>query len=143
MWSVSGFCLRTSALYNIYKWPFPGLAALQVCFDDTTVFYSSKHIQTALSKISTDLKRLTDWFKANKLSLNIKKTNYMIFSNTRIAIPQHTLRIRNKILNSAAHTNFLGIIIDNRLSWHKHIDYCKKKMSSGLYAINASKRLLP
>ena len=97
-----------------------------------------KKIQTALSKISEDLKRVTDWFKGNKLSLNINKTNYMIFTNTRNAIQQHTLRIGNKILNSAAH-----IIIDNRLNWHTHIYYCMKKMSAGLYAINASKRLLP
>ena len=80
-----------------------------MCFlfaDDTTVFYSS----------SEDLKRLTDMFKANKLSLNINKTNYMILFNTQNAIPQHTLRIENEIFNRVTHTKFLGIITDNRLS---------------------------
>ena len=49
--------------------------------DDTTVYYSSSDINQALHNISCDLGNLTEWFKANKLSLNVNKTNYMIFNS--------------------------------------------------------------
>ena len=65
--------------------------------DDTTISQSSDNIEFLYHSMNDNLDRLTDWFKANKLSLNINKTNYMIFPNKRHMDPSHNLSI--------AHTN--------------------------------------
>ena len=57
--------------------------------DDTTIYISSNNITNLYRDMNIKLDNLTDWFRANKLSLNITKTNYMIFTNT-IALSKYT-----------------------------------------------------
>ena len=47
--------------------------------DDTNLFYSNNDIETLFSTVNMELEKISEWFKANKLSLNIKKTNYTLF----------------------------------------------------------------
>ena len=110
--------------------------------DDTTIFYSSPNIHIVFENIKQDLANLTEWFRANKLSLNVNKTNYMIFSRTLHNVPDHTLTIETETIQRVESTKFLGIIIDESLSWSEHLNFTRKKISSGIYAINASKHLL-
>jgi hypothetical protein len=110
--------------------------------DDTTIFYSSENATLMFNRINNDLQLLADWFKANKLSLNIGKTNYMIFKGNNHVIDQFTLTINDNIINKVDKIKFLGIMIDKDLNWHEHIKYCIHKMSSGHYAINMTKNIL-
>jgi len=112
--------------------------------DDTTIYYSSIDLNGVISKITSDLENLTDWFRANKLSLNISKTNYMLFSNNNIKVPDSMIKLRlaNTKLNRVNNIKFLGIMIDDKLTWQKHIEYMRNKISSGLYALNKSKHTL-
>ena len=48
--------------------------------DDTTIYYSHSNLNTLYTNLNKDLKILNDWFKTNKLSLNVSKTLYMIFN---------------------------------------------------------------
>ena len=54
----------------------------------------------------------------------------------------HNLYIEGTILERVPCTKFLGLYIDEHLSWKQHIDHCKKKMSSGIYAMNMAKHIL-
>ena len=47
--------------------------------DDTTLFYSSKSLQERATVVNNELRKLIEWLNANRLSLNIDKTNLMIF----------------------------------------------------------------
>ena len=47
--------------------------------DDTNLFYSHHGIKTLFSIVNEELEKLGDWFTANRLSLNIKKTKYTYF----------------------------------------------------------------
>jgi hypothetical protein len=47
--------------------------------DDTSIYHSDRDFATLIRKINCELDKLSDWCKANKLSLNLKKTNYIIF----------------------------------------------------------------
>ena len=51
--------------------------------DDTNIFYSNIDIDILCKQISNELNMLHVWFNVNKLSLNISKTNYMMFSNRK------------------------------------------------------------
>ena len=131
-------------LFIIYTNDLPNALRHSRCIlfaDDTTLYYSSKNMQNTITKISEDLNNLTEWFKANKLSLNVSKTNYIIFSRSNHIVTD-TLKIGDEIINNVSNTKFLGVIIDSRLNWHEHIKYCKNKMTSGLYILNCVKRLL-
>ena len=78
-----------------------------------------------------DLNKLMDWFKANKLTLNLEKTVCVLFDNQ--AKPQKvTLEIGNYLLQSNELVKFLGVWIDNKLNWNKHINTLTAKLKQNL-----------
>ncbi len=112
--------------------------------DDTTLFCSSPNIAHVFDKLNEDLKSLYDWFKANKLSLNIGKTNYMVFDRGKINnIGNMTLTINELHIDRVSKVKFLGMIIDDCMNWNDHIQHVKCKISGGIYAINTAKHILP
>ena len=133
-------------LFIIYTNDLPSAIKHSSCIlfaDDTTVYSSSKDSTEILGKIEEDMKSLSDWFFANKLSLNVSKTNFIIFEpnkNSTVNINQITLS--DKHINRVGSTKFLGIFIDDELEWNTHIDNVAKKVASGAYAINSVKHLL-
>ena len=52
--------------------------------DDTYVLISGHHLNDLIDRLNTELISLNNWFKANKLSLNTKKSFLMIFHRSRI-----------------------------------------------------------
>ena len=93
--------------------------------------------------IHEDLDNLNDWFKANQLSVNPSNTKYILFTKRcGVDDQMHNLYIEGTILERVPCTKFLGLYIDEHLSWKQHIDHCKKKMSSGIYAMNMAKHIL-
>ena len=108
--------------------------------DDTTVFCTGSDLYEC---INSDLDNLGDWFKANQLSVNPSKTKYILFTKRcGVDDQMHNLYIEGTILERVPCTTFLGLYIDEHLSWKQHIDHCKKKMSSGIYAMNMAKHIL-
>ena len=75
------------------------------------------------------LAKLCVWSSVNRLSLHFGKTNYMLF-NSRPPDNVLALTINNVALPRVAATKFLGIIIDDKLSWKPHIQSVKSKLSS-------------
>ena len=57
--------------------------------DDTTIY----DLNTTATILTNELEQLTEWFRANKLSLNATKTNYIIFNNTQLVLPDIELKI--------------------------------------------------
>jgi hypothetical protein len=68
------------------------------------------------------LSHMNKWFNANRLALNIYKTNIMKFTTNNS--PQYVLNIEysGKYIEKSVNTKFLGLQIDNHLSWSNHID---------------------
>ena len=79
--------------------------------------------------LNTELEKVNMWLKANKLTINIKKTHYMMFHRTRI---KHNTNIKividNNIVDHINNTKFLGVIIDSKLNWAAHILDIKSKI---------------
>ena len=109
--------------------------------DDTTLFKSSKNIDTLFDCANRDLILLTDWFRANQLSLNIAKTNYIVIGRNE---PHHNLHLQidNVDIERQTSVKFLGMYLDDKLTWSTHIDHVKSKLSKSLYVMNKSKRYL-
>ena len=109
--------------------------------DDTTIYASHKNITYLNYMLQTDLNKLDLWFRANKLSLNISKTNTMtIKPKNTTAISE--IKLNNKILPIVDNTKFLGVTIDNNLSWAKHINSIISKLSINKNLLAKAKHLL-
>jgi len=114
--------------------------------DDTTVFITASNYYNLIDEMNEELQKLTDWFCANLLSLNIKKTNYMIFSGPNKKIESnlnHNIIINNKPIDRVPQVKFLGIIIDEHLTWHSHIFLVKNKVAKAIGIIKKLKVILP
>ena len=96
--------------------------------DDSNIFYSHQNPQSLLNIVNNEMKRVQNWINANKLSLNVGKTHYMLFSNKLKSLPGNVL-INNTTLSQVESTKFLGIYIDSDLSWKMHFDYLCKLLS--------------
>ena len=94
-------------------------------------------------KINYDLESLSEWFRMNKLSLNIGKTNYVVFKPNHTAVDAHlTINIGNDLIEHKAVVKFLGVYIDKKLEWHEHIKYIINKLNSSTYAMRKIKNIL-
>ena len=94
--------------------------------------------------MNNDLQVLADWFRANKLSLNISKKKSMLFC--RSPPPENEeliLTMSDTIIQRIKCLQFLGLHIDEKLDWHEHINKCKNKLTSALYVINKVNSYLP
>ena len=72
--------------------------------------------------VNIELKYVKRWLDINKLSLNISKTNYIIFHTTTMKIPTDTpIKFGRNLLAKAKYVKFLGLLLDENLSWKFHI----------------------
>ena len=109
--------------------------------DDTNIFCSSTSLHDLQDTINRELDKLFVWFSVNRLSLNLGKTNNMLF-RSRPPDNELALKINNVVLPRVAATNFLGIIIDDKLGWKPHIQSVKSKLSSVLSIMYKASKLI-
>ncbi len=93
--------------------------------------------------INDELDKINVWLKLNKLSLNIKKTKYMIFHTINKRIPNFEIKIEGDIIERVSEFNFLGITLDDQLRWNKHIDKIANKISRNIGILNCLKHFIP
>ncbi len=134
-------------LFIIYTNDLPNCLQHSQCIlfaDDTTLYKSSINVQDLITSIQSDLTALHDWFNANKLSLNVTKTNFMIFSpkSTNKHPTITNIQLGNQTIERVNSAKFVGLFIDDGLQWDEHIKYLSCKLSSGSYAIHSAKRTL-
>ena len=83
--------------------------------------------------MNTELEKVNMWLKANKLTINSKKTHYVMFHRTRIKHNTNfKILINNNKVDQINNTKFLGLIIDSKLIWAAHILYIKSKISKSI-----------
>ena len=97
------------------------------------------------SKLNNDLSRIRSWLQANKLSLNVKKTKYSIITNQYTLAHlahQPDIKIDGHQIDRIKSHRYLGIEIDDTLTWHSLIDHLVKKVSGSLAVLKRAKALL-
>ena len=94
--------------------------------DDTSVFIEGKSYTGVINSVNNELQKVNEWFKSNKLTLNVEKTHYMLFHRTRIKDHKINVVLQDDLISEANSLTFLGVIIDNKLKWHDHIMYITK-----------------
>ena len=112
------------------------LLSIRLFADDTNVFYSDKNLNNLEQIINEELIKLTDWLRANKLSLNISKSKYMLISSSNKLKVNLDIKIGNISLKQSEFVKYLGIYIDHNLTWKAHINYISKKISKSIGIIS-------
>ena len=89
-----------------------------------------------INLINEELIKLTDWLRANKLSLDISKSKYMLISTSNKLKVNLDIKIGNISLKQSEFVKYLGIYIDQNLTWKSHINYISKKISKSVGIIS-------
>ena len=97
--------------------------------DDTSIFYSTRNIVDITCTVNNELEKLDIWFRVNKLSLNVNKTNFIMFTNKKQLRPTVNIVLNGKNIEQVSHTKFLGVIIDDNLTWREQIKTVETKVS--------------
>ena len=99
--------------------------------DDTNIFYSSSCFEELQSTVNKELKKASKWLQANRLSLNIDKTNSTIFHSAGKLIPYTPIiKVNKRPLTCDNSIKYLGVILDPLLSWKTHITELSKKVGT-------------
>ena len=98
--------------------------------DDTNISFESDDLIKLEKAVNKELKKLYLWLNVNRLSLNVSKTNFIIFHPYNKPLKQHiTLKINNKAIMEKYNIKYFGVIMDSHLTWKKHILTVSKKLS--------------
>ena len=109
--------------------------------DDTTLYYGHKNKNFLLCCLEHDLEIISDWFKANKLTLNVNKTVFMLFHPKGHKMNEK-IKFEDKIISNSHETKFLGIWLNDNLSWESHIRQLTLKLKRNLMLLKRSRNFL-
>ena len=110
--------------------------------DDTNLLYHHKNPKILRKHMNSDLKLLFNWLCANRLSLNVSKTEFIIFRPPKAKLTNRiTLTLNRTTIFESTKIKYLGIILDNRLSWRHHIFELSKKLNRSVGMLFKLRRL--
>ena len=103
---------------------------------DTNFFYTNKNIKVLFETANKELRYVNEWFLANKLSLNVGKTKYLFFHkpNACDSIPLRLpiVNFNNIEIKRESSVKFQGVIIDENITWNKHMELVENKVSKNI-----------
>ena len=111
--------------------------------DDGALFFEDC-CRISLINMKIELLTIIKWLCVNKLSFNASKTEFMIFDN-QDQIDKLSVNILDTIItiDECKVTKYLGLMLDNKLTFKHHIDHIKKKIAKRIGAMYRSSKLLP
>uniref|UniRef100_A0A3Q3KL62 Reverse transcriptase domain-containing protein n=1 Tax=Monopterus albus TaxID=43700 RepID=A0A3Q3KL62_MONAL len=109
--------------------------------DDTTIWASDENLQQLSVRVSEEFGKIKKWCDNNLLSLNLEKTKYMVFGNRR---PHNELQLRigGANIERVYEIKFLGVMVDDRLSWKSHIRHVRNKMAKNISILARVRHML-
>lgn len=112
--------------------------------DDTCLFYYGHNLKNIIDEAQKDLDLLNMWFLHNLLTINVAKTSYMIFAakNKKI-LDNIPLKINNQVLHRSTHEKYLGLWLDERLTWGKHVAHVNDKLRAILRLLWKASNCIP
>ena len=111
--------------------------------DDANIIISGKTLHEIQLKFAALSDSLVRWVSTNGLSLNVRKTNYMLFSNKKLDLGGLALTINSIPINKQEVSRFLGVLVDDRLTWKKHIVALSKKLNCNVGILTKLKGIFP
>ena len=118
--------------------------------DDTNLLYADRNLKSLENTVNLELIKVYEWLTANKLTVNLKKTNFVIFRpyQKKIDYPVNLKLFNNETrsflsLEQKEYIKYLGIIIDSNLSWKYHVNHVALKISKTIGTIARLRHFVP
>ena len=112
--------------------------------DDTNILFTHKDEKALYNTVNNELTNVCDWFMANRLQINRDKTKYMIFrSSNQYNNLNLNVHIDDITIDKISKINFLGVIIDDRLTWTDHVNSIRGKISMSIGIMRKLRSILP
>ena len=110
--------------------------------DDTSIIVTSPNLVNFETKIGNIFGDINNWFKANQLILNYNKTNCLQF-NTKNNWDYEVKPIyQGNCIKSSSNTKYLGLTINDSLSWKAHIDQIMSKLNTARFVIRTIQAIM-
>jgi len=111
--------------------------------DDANILITGQNVEEVVQKVNKLSPLLLNWVDNNGLALNLKKTCYMLFTSTRNRSPNIDIQLAGTNIERKTDARFLGVIVDDKLTWSSHIAAIKTKMMRYVGIMYKIKRHLP
>jgi hypothetical protein len=114
--------------------------AIPIMFaDDTSIIMENDNSMQLQNEINMMMNRINEWFQDNLITLNLNKTYFIQFINKSSNNLDFQIKIGNTNITTINEIMFLGLKIDDRLSWKGHMDYIIPRLNSACYCMRAIK----
>lgn len=124
--------------------------------DDTAIVFTGKSWDDVKFKAEAGLSLVSEWLSTNSLTLNVSKTNFMTFTMYNNTQPDSDFTIKIHVcnrddplicpcpkINKVKSTKYLGIMIDQRLSWHAHIELLMNRVRKLIWIFKGLRHSAP
>ena len=110
-------------------------SSIRLFADDACLIVDNKDHKKLEYLVNKELENVNVWMKLNKLSINYNKTNYIILTNKKI---QNSINVKleGHSLERVKETKYLGVILNEKLNWTKHVNFIKNKLNSASYIMS-------
>ena len=120
------------------------LAKFILYADDANIFITADNMNDIERIFKTLSDELNTWVNSNGLMLNVTKTNYMIFTNNNSARAiDINVKYGKRTLARKTSARFLGVLMDEKITWREHIATLSLKMSRNAGILYKMKGILP
>ena len=110
--------------------------------NDTTLVFRHRNLKYLQFSIESELSTVQDWFNANRLTLNVSKSLYLLFHGHKQFLPDFKIILNSIEIPRVRHAKFLGTWIDEHLNWETHVNKILTKLKCGIGMLRCSKYLL-
>ena len=111
--------------------------------DDTTLCFKNESLQSAIDICNGELIKFSEWCKANRLTINLDKTCFMVITNRYVPDLHFDIKIDSTFLKCIDFHKFLGVTIDNKLKFNLHISNIATKVSKSIGILYKISNYLP
>ena len=122
-------------MVGVIPWAWLGSKLLEfhLFADDSNLFYKSNSLLTLQTNLNKELAEVYKWLCVNKLSLNIEKSNFVIFHPRQRKIETNVqIVVNQQLLKQELSIKYLGVMLDSKLNWKGHISFVENKIKRSI-----------
>ena len=97
--------------------------------DDINLHMSNSCFNVLQTTVNPELCKIDHWLRANKLSLNYNKTNFILLTSRKHNPASFKVTIINHTISPHDNLKYLGVLLDNKLSWKPHVQKVQTQIS--------------
>ena len=132
-------------MFSMYTNDLPNASTLKTYSfaDDCTLMISGLNLKELEKELNEQLSYISDYYKANKLSLNVSKSTYMVIKPQKKALDSSlNIKIGNETLQKTNCIKFLGVYFDDELNFNIHLEHVKSKLQKAIGALCMTRNIL-